>query len=245
MIMPFTRVVKMSLQTLELKETAEVPSKEGLIMDLEVSVLYRIEPDMADEIYRKVGKEFQRVIVEPQVRSAIREITASYEAKALYSAEREKIALEIFNLAEKSTEARGIIIEQVLLRKIGLPKLVVDAIQEKLRSEQEAEQMKFVLQKEQQEAERKRIEAQGISDFQRIVIQGISPALLEWKGIEATEKLAASPQRQDRDHRQHQERPAGHSGRRKIATAVPHRAAPAGDHSLTGAAAAVRMGQSR
>ncbi len=193
MIIPFTKVVKMSLQTLELKETAEVPSKEGLIMDLEVSVLFRIDPEKADEIYRKVGKEFQSIIVEPQVRSAIREITASYEAKALYSAEREKIALEIFNLARKSTEARGIMVEQVLLRKIGLPKLVADAIQEKLRSEQQAEQMKFVLQKEQQEAERKRIEAQGISDFQRIVIQGISPQLLEWKGIEATEKLAASP----------------------------------------------------
>jgi prohibitin 1 len=193
LIMPFTRVIKMSTQTLELKEVSEVPSKEGLIMELEVSVLHRIEPTMADAIYRTVGQDFQSVIVEPQVRSAIREITASYEAKALYSAEREKIATEIFNLAAKSTRDRGIIIEQVLLRKIGLPTVVANAIQEKLRREQEAEQMKFVLQKEQQEAERKRIEAQGISDFQRIVIQGISPALLEWKGIEATEKLAASP----------------------------------------------------
>ncbi|HNX96926.1 MAG TPA: prohibitin family protein [Candidatus Aminicenantes bacterium] len=193
LIVPFTRVVKMSLQTLELKEDAQVPSKEGLIMDLEVSVLFRIDPEKADEIYRKVGKDFQSVIVEPQVRSAIREITASYEAKALYSAAREKVATEIFNLARSSTQSRGIIIEQVLLRKINLPAVVANAIQEKLRREQEAEQMKFVLQKEQQEAERKRIEAQGISDFQRIVIQGISPALLEWKGIEATEKLATSP----------------------------------------------------
>ena len=87
---------------------------------------------------------------------------------------------------------RGIIVQQVLLRKIGLPPVVANAIQEKLRREQEAEQMKFVLQKEQQEAERKRIEAQGVADFQRIVAQGISPQLLEWKGIEATEKLATS-----------------------------------------------------
>src|SRR5207237_2123784 len=87
---------------------------------------------------------------------------------------------------------RGIIAQQVLLRKIGLPPVVANAIQEKLRREQEAEQMKFVLQKEQQEAERKRIEAQGIADFQKIVAQGISSQLLEWKGIEATEKLAAS-----------------------------------------------------
>ena len=130
--------------------------------------------------------------MEPQIRSAIREITASYEAKALYSAEREKIAREIFELFKRMTGGRGIIVEAVLLRKIGLPPVVANAIQEKLRREQEAEQMKFVLQKEQQEAERKRIEAQGIADFQRIVAQGISPQLLEWKGIEATEKLAVS-----------------------------------------------------
>jgi len=83
-------------------------------------------------------------------------------------------------------------VQQVLLRKINLPPVVANAIQEKLKREQEAEQMKFVLQKEQQEAARKRIEAQGIADFQKIVAQGISSQLLEWKGIEATEKLATS-----------------------------------------------------
>ena len=91
----------------------------------------------------------------------------------------------------RTREKRRVMLTQ-LLRKIGLPPVVANAIQEKLRREQEAEQMKFVLQKEQQEAERKRIEAQGVADFQRIVAQGISPQLLEWKGIEATEKLAAS-----------------------------------------------------
>jgi len=131
-------------------------------------------------------------IVEPQFRSAIREVTASDEAKALYSAEREKIAGEIFSLFRRLAGERGIVVQQVLLRRIGLPPVVANAIQEKLRREQEAEQMKFVLQKEQQEAERKRIEAQGIADFQRIVAQGISAQLLEWKGIEATEKLATS-----------------------------------------------------
>ncbi|HEV8130179.1 MAG TPA: prohibitin family protein [Acidobacteriota bacterium] len=192
LVFPFTRVVKISVQTTELKEVAEVPSKEGLIMDLEVSLLYRLDPDKADDIYKTVGKEYQTVAVQPQIRSAIREITASYEAKALYSAEREKIAREIFELFARISKDRGIIAETVLLRKIGLPAVVANAIQEKLRREQEAEQMKFVLQKEQQEAERKRIEAQGIADFQRIVAAGISAQLLEWKGIEATEKLAAS-----------------------------------------------------
>jgi regulator of protease activity HflC (stomatin/prohibitin superfamily) len=193
LVLPFTRVIKMSVQTQELKETAEVPSKEGLIMDLEVSLLHRLDPAKAAEVYRTVGANFASVIVEPQIRSAIREITASYDAKALYSSEREKVAEEIYALFTKMTTQRGIIADSVLLRKIGLPDVVANAIQEKLRREQEAEQMKFVLQKEQQEAERKRIEAKGVADFQTIVAVGLSEQYLRWKGIEATEKLAQSP----------------------------------------------------
>jgi regulator of protease activity HflC (stomatin/prohibitin superfamily) len=192
-VFPFTRVVKMSVQTQELKETAEVPSQEGLTMDLEVSLLYRLDPVRAAEVYRSIGTDYPEVVVKPQIRSAIREVTASYDAKALYSAQREKVANEIFTLFSRITKDRGVLAESVLLRKIGLPDVVAKAIQEKLRREQEAEQMKFVLQKEQQEAERKRIEAQGVADFQRIVASGISQQLLEWKGIEATEKLALSP----------------------------------------------------
>jgi len=193
LIVPFTRVHKMSVRTEELKETAEVPSKEGLMMDLEGSVLYRLDPEKAADVYKTVGANFAEVIVIPQVRSAIREITASYDAKALYSSEREKVAHETLDLIRTMTKGRGVVIDSVLLRKIGLPAIVANAIQEKLKREQESEQMKFVLAKEQQEAERKRIEAQGIADFQKIVAQGISPQLLEWKGIEATEKLAMSP----------------------------------------------------
>jgi prohibitin 1 len=191
-VFPFTRVIPFSIQTQELKETAEVPSQEGLTMDLESSLLYRVDPTRAAQLYKTVGTDYPHIAVEPQIRAALREVTASYEAKALYSAQREKIATEIFNLFNGMARSRGIIGEAVLLRKIGLPVVVANAIQEKLKREQEAEQMKFVLQKEQQEAERKRIEAQGISDFQKIVAAGISAQLLEWKGIEATEKLAMS-----------------------------------------------------
>lgn len=191
-VLPFTRVVKLSARTQEIKEITEVPSKEGLIMNLEVSLLFHLDASRASEIYKTIGQNYPEVVVVPQLRSAIREITASYETKALYSAERERIAQEIFQLFQSLTSQRGIVAEQVLLRKIGLPQVVANAIQEKLRREQEAEQMKFILLKEQQEAERKRIEAQGIADFQRIVTEGISPQLLEWKGIEATEKLAGS-----------------------------------------------------
>lgn len=191
-VMPLTRVVKMSVQTQEVKEVADVPSREGLILSLESSLLFQVDPAKAADIYRTVGADYVGTIVEPQFRSAIREITASYDAKALYSAERDRIGTEIFQLFRRLAGERGIIVQQVLLRKIGLPPVVANAIQEKLRREQESEQMKFVLAKEQQEAERKRIEAQGVADFQRIVATGISPQLLEWKGIEATEKLATS-----------------------------------------------------
>ncbi len=191
-VLPFTKVVKMSIKTQEVKETAEVPSKEGLTMDLEGSLLFRLDPTTAPDIYKTIGPDYLEIAVHPQIRSAIREVTATYEAKALYSAERDKIARETLELFRKMSEGRGIITEAVLLRKIGLPAVVANAIQEKLKREQEAEQMKFVLQKESQEAERKRIEAQGVADFQRIVASGISQQLLEWKGIEATEKLALS-----------------------------------------------------
>jgi prohibitin 1 len=192
LVIPFTRVVKMSIQTQEVMEVADTPSKEGLIINLDVSLLYRLDPKKAVEIYKTVGSNYKDIVVQPQLRSAIREVTASYDAKALYSAERERVANEITALYIRITKDRGIITDQVLLRKIGLPNTLAMAIQEKLKREQESEQMKFVLQKEQQEAERKRIEAQGISDFQRIVSQGLTPTLLEWKGIEATEKLAGS-----------------------------------------------------
>lgn len=192
LVFPFMRVIKMSIKTQEVKETAEVPSKEGLMMDLEGSLLFRLDPAKAPEIYRTVGANYQEIAVHPQIRSAVREVTATYEAKVLYSAERDKIAREMFQLFAQMSKDRGIIAEAVLLRKIGLPVIVANAIQEKLKREQEAEQMKFVLQKEEQEAQRKRIEAQGIADFQKIVASGISAQLLEWKGIEATEKLALS-----------------------------------------------------
>ena len=140
-VLPMTSVVRMSVQTQEIKEVAEVPSQEGLILSLETSLLFQLDPSKAVEIYRTVGADYVGTIVVPQFRSAIREITASYEAKALYSAEREKIAGEIFSLFRRLAGDRGIVVQQVLLRKIGLPPVVANAIQEKLRREQEAEQM--------------------------------------------------------------------------------------------------------
>ena len=189
---PLARVIKLSVQTQEMKEVMDVPSKEGLTVQLEVSILYHLNPDKAADVYKSVGIEYERVILEPQFRSVTRGVTASYEAKALYTSEREALSLQILKEIETATEARGVTVESAPLRRVGLPPGLTQSIEAKLQAEQESQRMQFVLMKEKQEADRKRIEAQGISDFQKIVVQGISDQLLRWKGIEATEKIAMS-----------------------------------------------------
>jgi prohibitin 1 len=192
LVNPMANVEKMSIKTQELKETMNVPSEEGLGVELEISLLFKLNPDKANEIYKTVGPNYVDIILVPQFRSVVRGVTARYEAKALYTASREKLAGEIVEELEKLVGPRGITIEQAPLRQIILPKRLTQSIEEKLQAEQESQRMAFVLQRETQEADRKRIEAKGIADFQEIVSKGISEQLLKWKGIEATEKLANS-----------------------------------------------------
>lgn len=189
---PMANVVEMSVRTQEIKETMDVPSQEGMAMSIEVSVLYHLDPDKASDIYRSVGQNYAEVLLEPQFRSVTRGVTAGYDAKALYTSERERLALQITTELKNLVEPRGIFIEATPLRKLTLPNKLRDAIEEKLSADQESQRMQFVLAKETQEAERKRIEARGIADFQQIVTLGISDKLLEWKGIEATQDLAKS-----------------------------------------------------
>ncbi len=189
---PFKVNSTLSVRTQEIKETASVPSNEGLIITMDTSLLFRLNYQKAAEVYRTIGPNYANVVVEPNLRAAIREVTASHSANVLYSGERERVAQEIFTQLNRELEKRGVIVENILLRDIQLPATLKASIEAKQQAEQESLAMSFRLQKEKQEAERKRIEAQGIRDFQQIVAQGISPALLEWKGIEATEKLADS-----------------------------------------------------
>jgi prohibitin 1 len=189
---PLKRVAQMSVRTQEIKEQAAVPSSEGLIMRLEASLLYRIDPAHAPEVYRTLGPSYPEVIIEPSFRSVMRSITAAHTASTLYSEGRDTVARQMLDQMQKSLSSRGIVVENVLLRDIVLPDTLRQAIEAKQQADQEAQRMNFVLLREKQEAERKRIEAQGISDFQRIVAQGISQQLLEWKGIEATMEVAKS-----------------------------------------------------
>ena len=189
---PVSRVHELDVKTQEIKERTSVPSKEGLIMGLEASVLYHLDRSRAAEVYQTIGTNYADVLLIPNFRSAIRAVTAAHTAATLYSDARETIARQIQTDLQAQVESRGVIVETVLLRDLQLPDTLKHAIEAKQQAQQEAQRMEFVLQKEKQEAERKRVEAAGIKDFQDIVTQGISDKLLEWKGIEATIELARS-----------------------------------------------------
>lgn len=193
LVNPMAEIIKYSIKTQEATEAMDVPSKEGLNIQLDISILFHLNPEKAATVYKTIGRNYEDIVLIPQFRSVARGVTAGYEAKALYTSEREMISSLIKAELQNIVEPRGIIVESVPLRRIILPKGLQDAIEEKLRAEQESQRMQFVLLKEKQEAERKRIEAKGIADFQHIVSQGISEQLLRWKGIEATEKIANSP----------------------------------------------------
>src|ERR1700722_9373619 len=193
LINPLKTNNELSIQTQTLKESASVPSSEGLMMSLDTSLIYHLNPDRAAEVFQKIGADYENIVVEPTLRSAIRESTASHTANALYTGEREMVAKQILDQITTELSKRGLTVENVLLRDIQLPTTLKAAIEAKQQAEQESLAMNFRLQKETQEAQRKRIEAAGVRDFQQIVAQGITPSLLEWKGIEATENLAKSP----------------------------------------------------
>src|SRR2546425_10842415 len=143
LVNPLASVHRMSVQTREVKETMDTPSSEGLIVHLDVSILFHLDSMKAPEVYRTVGVDYETVLVEPNVRSAVREVTSSYEAKALYSPEREKMGREITTYVRNAAEPRGVLVESVLLRDVALPARLQAAIQEKLSAEQEAARMQF------------------------------------------------------------------------------------------------------
>jgi len=189
---PLVKVHDMSVRTQQISEEANVPSKEGLIVNLDITVLYALNAREAADVYKTIGLDYENVIIVPLLRSVVRGVTAGYEAKALYTAEREALANQMMEQLKPMIEDRGIVLEKVMLRSVKLPDILATAIEKKLEAEQQAEQMKFVLDREKQEAERKRIEAKGISDYNREVAQSLTKEIIQLRGIEATNKLAES-----------------------------------------------------
>merc|ERR1712188_70132 len=190
---PLASIVPFNLKTQLLYSENIVPTKEGLNVELDVSMLYHIRPDKARDVYLQLGESYESILILPELQSAVRGLTSEVSAKALYTAGRTEIHDKLLKELHDKLEPRGIQLEDVLLKGIKLPKQLTDAIELKAQAEQESARMEFVLSKERQEADRKKVEAEGISAFQHIVSEGISEQLLQWKGIEATEKLAESP----------------------------------------------------
>jgi regulator of protease activity HflC (stomatin/prohibitin superfamily) len=174
-------------------DAIRVLSADGLEVVIDLTVLYRVTSDKAPTILRTIGENYTQVVVRPIVRTKIRDLAANYDAVALYSNKREEFQQRLFTAVEKEFTKRGFSLEQVLIRNLNLPQSVKAAIESKINAEQESQKMRFILDKERQEADRKRVEAQGISDYQRILTSTLTDKLLQYERIKAQKELAGSP----------------------------------------------------
>jgi len=174
-------------------DALRVLSADGLEVVIDLSVLFRVKAASAPVILREIGTDYLDKVVRPISRTAIRDNAVAYDAVALFSSKRDEFQAKIFNTINKSFSARGLELEQLLVRNITLPASVKTTIESKINAEQDAQKMTFVLQKERQEAERKRVEAQGIADYQRILSTGLSDKQLQYESILAQKEIAKSP----------------------------------------------------
>jgi regulator of protease activity HflC (stomatin/prohibitin superfamily) len=188
---PLGEVIEFSTRLQDIKETVEATSKEGLTFKIDVSLQYRIDPQKAGDIYQNLGTE-QREIIISRFRSIIRRITANYNAQDIYSEKRQIVEQQLTQKLRENLSPLGFVVEEVLLRNLILPENLQASIQQKLQAEQENEKLDLELKKAAKEAKRKRIEAQGNADAQKILSQGLTEQVLRLKSIEATEKLAQS-----------------------------------------------------
>ncbi|HEY9850242.1 MAG TPA: prohibitin family protein [Leptolyngbyaceae cyanobacterium] len=192
LVNPFTKVIKFSTRLKDVKENVDASSQEGLSLNLDVSLQYKLDPQKAAQVYKNIGFDETDLVIS-RFRSTTRALTAQYPASAIYSTKRQEIARQLDQQLSQQLPNLGFVVEETLLRNVKMPDELQAAIQEKLKAEQESQQMAFVLQKERQEAQRKLIEAKGIADSQKVISQGLNSNLLQLRAIEATEKLAQSP----------------------------------------------------
>ncbi|TDB68945.1 prohibitin family protein [Arundinibacter roseus] len=174
-------------------DAIRVLSADGLEVVIDLTVLYKIVPSSAPTIYQQIGRDYKDKIVRPVTRTRIRDNAVYYDAVSLYSKKRDEFQDRIYKTIDKDFKERGLILEQLLIRNINLPESVKKTIESKINAEQDAQKMEFVLQKEQQEAERKRVEAKGISDYQTIIATSLTDRQLQYELIKAQKELAESP----------------------------------------------------
>lgn len=187
-----SRVFKVPTRSVNREVTLWLPSKEGLNITCTLSILYHVEPDSAKRIIQTIGKNYEEIVVLPILRSTASDVSARFYAKDMHTAERAQIEKEIKEQMSRLMNERGFVVETVLLKTVQLPDRLYQAIEAKLQAEQEAQRMEFVLQREKQEAERLRIQSEGISQANSILQQSLTPQILQYKSLEAFERLANS-----------------------------------------------------
>lgn len=191
---PFTTtIIKLPTRTMNMEVRLPLPSKEGLTVQSDVSILYRLEGSYAPKVIENLGRNYEQVVILPVFRSAVADISSQYYAKDMHTGQRAGIEKSIKDLMMTQLKDRGFVIEAVLLKSIVLPAGLTKAIEDKLEAEQDAQRMQFVLDKERQEARRRTIEAEGVRDAQKIIAEGLTPLLIRFKAIEAFNKLSTSP----------------------------------------------------
>jgi regulator of protease activity HflC (stomatin/prohibitin superfamily) len=173
-------------------DAIRVLTADGLEVTIDLSVLYRLIGADAPQMLQETGADYENKVVRPITRTRIRDNAVYYEAVALYSTKRDEFQQRIFRNIESDFKKRGLLLENLLVRNITLPQSVRSTIEQKINAEQDAQKMQFVLQKEKQEAERKRVEAQGISDYQRIINESLTDKQLQYESIKAQLEIAKS-----------------------------------------------------
>jgi prohibitin 1 len=191
---PFvTRIIRVPTRTMNIEVRSPLPSKEGLTVQSDVSILYRVIGTQAPQIVEQLGQNYDQVVILPVFRSAVADVSSRFFAKDMHTGQRAAIEAAIREQMMLQLKDRGFVVEAVLLKSIVLPAGLTKAIEDKLEAEQDSQRMQFVLDKERQEAQRRVIEAQGIRDAQKIIGEGLTPMLIQFKSIEAFNKLSTSP----------------------------------------------------
>jgi len=192
-INPFsTYIIKLPARTVNLEVRADLPSKEGLTIVTEISILYHLIPEKASVILRDAGTSYENTLILPVFRSAVSDVSARFFAKDMHSSKRAQIEKEVEERMNEILLERGFMIESVLMKSVRLPEGLTQSIEEKLQAEQESQRMEFVLSREKMEADRLKIEAEGIRDYQRIISEGLNPMILQFMSIEAFRELSKS-----------------------------------------------------
>ncbi|HTH55548.1 MAG TPA: prohibitin family protein [Cyclobacteriaceae bacterium] len=190
---PFiTTVKKIPMRTVEAYNELDVPTKEGLTVRSEISLLYHVKPEAAKEVYTKYGMNYQEIIVETNFRAVVRHICGTYFAKELFAVDRKKIEKEIFDELVVGINDKGFVVDAVLLKEITMPPQIFQAVENKLKSEQESLQMEYVISKQKKEAERMQIEAEAIKNYNKTIAESMNELMVKWSGVQVLKGLVTS-----------------------------------------------------